>query len=116
MTSCRFDSLMERLYPSDPLMAELKSVAFDVLLQNSGSEFSDWRDSLIRDYTETVTEALGGNPEEVYASLADLWESEYNDPATGLCLDFSEWASAFATDEAVMIYRELAEERSKDKE
>lgn len=113
MTSCRFDSLMERLNTSDPQMKELKSVAFDILLENHGSEFDDWQQSLIEGYAETVTDALGEAPEEVYAGLADLWESDYEDPATGLCMDFEEWARAFTTEEAVMIYRELAEERRK---
>lgn len=113
MTSSNLDRLLESHYTTDSLMSKLKSVAFKILHENPGSEFGDWQQSLVDEYAEEVTDALGDDPEEVYAALADLWESDYEDPATGLCMDFEEWARAFATDEAVKIYQELVEERAK---
>lgn len=66
------------------LTAELKAAAFEYLLLNPGSEFGDWKQGLISDYPTEVVDALGNNPEEVYADLADLWESDYADPKTGI--------------------------------
>lgn len=83
---------------------ELKEAAFEYLLLNPGSEFGDWQQSLISDYPTEVVDALGTDPEEVYAALADLWESDYCDPKTGIEQKFSEWAMSFANEYAVGIY------------
>jgi len=96
---------------TDPTMDELKSVAFEVLRNNPGSEFGDWQGTLIEAHPRVVVDALGNDPSEVYSELADLWESEYDDEASGLCMDFNEWALAFATEEAVSVYNALVEER-----
>lgn len=86
------------------LTAELQEAAFEYLLLNPGSEFGDWQQGLISDYPAEVVDALGTNPEEVNASLADMWESDYEDPKTGTCQKFSEWAMSFANEYAVGIY------------
>lgn len=91
------------------LMGELKEVAFEYLLLNPGSEFGDWQQGLISDYPTEVVDALGTDPEDVYASLADLWEDDYDDPKTGISQKFSEWAMSFANDYAVGIYYFLVE-------
>ena len=88
-------------------MAELKAVAFEYLLLNPGSEFGDWQNGLISDYPTEVVDALGNNPNEVFASISDLWESDYEDPKTGIEQKFSEWAMAFANEYAVGIYERL---------
>lgn len=88
----------------DTLTAELQEAAFEYLLLNPGSEFGDWQQGLISDYPTEVVDALGNNPEEVNAALADLWESDYEDPKTGTCQKFSEWAMSFANEYAVGIY------------
>lgn len=88
---------------------ELKEAAFEYLLLNPGSEFGDWQQSLISDYPTEVVDALGTDPEKVYAALADLWESDYEDPKTGTCQKFSEWAMSFANEYAVGIYYYLVE-------
>ncbi len=85
-------------------MAELKAAAFEYLLLNPGSEFGDWHQGLISDYPTEVVDALGTNPEDVYADLADLWEGDYTDPKTGIEQTFSEWAMSFANEYAVGIY------------
>lgn len=94
---------------TDPLMDELKAAAFEYLLLNPGSGFSDWQTGLIECYPAEVVDALGSNPGVVYPELADLWESEYLDPKTGVGQKFSEWASVFATEEATGIYYFLAD-------
>lgn len=96
-------------YETDPLMDELKAAAFEYLLLNPGSEFGDWQQGLISDYPTEVVDALGTNPEEVNAALADLWESDYEDPKTGTCQKFSEWAMSFANEYAVGIYYYLVD-------
>lgn len=91
------------------LMDELKAAAFEYLLLNPGSEFGDWQQGLIEQYPTEVVDALGSNPEEVFADLADLWESDYEDPKTGTCQKFSEWAMSFANEYAVGIYYYLVD-------
>lgn len=90
-------------------MGELKDAAFEYLLLNPGSDFDDWRKGLIADYTTEVVDALGDSPEDVYAELADLWESDYEDQSTGIEQKFCEWALAFATENAVDIYYRLVD-------
>lgn len=90
-------------------MAELQEAAFEYLLLNPGSEFGDWQQGLISDYPTEVVDALGTTPEEVNANLADLWESDYCDPKTGLEQKFSEWAMSFANEYAVGIYYYLVD-------
>lgn len=91
------------------LMDELKAASFEYLLLNPGSEFGDWQQGLISDYPTEVVDALGTRPEEVNAALADLWESDYEDPKTGTCQKFSEWAMSFANEYAVGIYYNLVD-------
>lgn len=97
-----FDSFSGDL--SDDSRAVLREAAFEYLLLNPGSEFCDWQQGLISDYPTEVVDALGTNPEEVYAELADLWESDYEDPKTGLSQKYSEWAMSFANEHAVGVY------------
>lgn len=88
---------------------ELEAAAFEYLLINPGSEFGDWQQGLISDYPAEVVDALGNNPTEVYADLADMWEQEYADPKTGIEQTFSEWAMSFANENAVGIYYYLVD-------
>lgn len=90
--------------PSYSPMRELKGAAFEYLLLNPGSECGDWQKGLIEQYPAEVVDALGTDPEEAYAGLADLWESDYRDRETGIEQKFSEWAKAFANEYAVGIY------------
>ena len=93
----------------DTLMDELKAAAFEYLLTNPGCEFVDWQQGLIDDYPEEVVDALGNNPGDVYAALADLWEDDYEDPRTGTWRKFGEWAMVFANEYAVQLYYDLAD-------
>lgn len=94
---------------SDDSRAVLREAAFEYLLLNPGSEFGDWQQGLISDYPTEVVDALGTNLEEVYAELADLWESDYEDSKTGIEQKFSEWAMSFANENAVGIYYYLVD-------
>lgn len=94
---------------TDTSMDDLKAAAFEYLLLNPGSEFGDWSEGLIEQYPAEVVDALGNNPHEVYSALADMWDSEYTDPKTGLWQDFKEWAEAFSNESAVGIYYHLVD-------
>lgn len=94
---------------TDTSMDDLKAAAFEYLLLNPGSEFGDWREGLIEQYPAEVVDALGNNPHEVYSALADMWDSEYTDPKTGLWQDFKEWAEVFSNESAVGIYYHLVD-------
>ena len=94
---------------SDPLMDELKDAAFEVLLTNPGSEFGDWQQALIEGYGAEVVDALGADPAEAYAGLADLWETPYYDRNTKIEQTFAEWAQTFANEYAVGVYYYLVE-------
>lgn len=101
---------------TDTLMDELKAAAFEYLLLNPGSEFGDWQQGLIEQYSTEVVDALGCNPEEVYSELADLWETDYTDPKTGMEQKLSEWAMSFANDYSVGVYYFLVDACTKIEE
>lgn len=85
-------------------------------MKNIGSEFGDWKKELTRQYPTEVVDALGTNPQEVYAELADWWESmEYDDEATGICERFCDWAEYFATERSVELYDMLVEAKRENK-
>lgn len=93
---------------------ELKEAAWNVLHENPGCDFDIWVQTLIEQYPAEVVDALGSNPSETFAALADMWDSvDYEDAATGEFHTFQEWAEYFATDRSVELYDMLAEERSK---
>lgn len=95
------------------LLEELKASAFEVLLLNPGCDQAEWADILVGQYGTEVVDAYGTDPEEAYASLADLWESPYFDKNSGLEYDFKTWAEAFATDAAVQMYYDLTERKNR---
>ena len=106
----KFDLLMqavEQAGQQDAAMDELRHAAFEVLLLNPGCEQSAWVDILIEQYGTEVVDAYGNNPTEVFADLADLWESPYLDKNSGLEYDYKQWALAFATEAAVQMYYDL---------
>lgn len=77
------------------------------MLLNPGSEFGDWQHGLISAYPTEVVDALGTDPQEVHSALADLWESDYHDPQTGIEQKYCEWAMTFANEYATAIYYHL---------
>ena len=98
---------------TDTSMDELRDAAFEYLLLNPGSEFGDWREGLIEQYPAEVVDALGNNPEQVHADLADLWESDYWEQKTDIEQKFCDWAQAFATEKSVDLYYELVSLRNR---
>lgn len=95
---------------------DLKEAAWNILHENPGYGFDEWRQTLIEQYPAEIVDALGVNPTEAYASIADMWDSaEYEDPQTGECHTLMEWADYFATDCSVELYDMLAEARAKIK-
>lgn len=97
----------------DEFMEELKSAAFEVLLTNPGSDESDWANELVNNYGTEVVDALGTIPEEVFASLADLWEDVYFDRATGMEKTFQEWADTFCNEHTIDLYYQLVEAKKR---
>lgn len=96
-------------FETDMMIDELKDAAFECLLLYPGSDFPDWRNNLIEQYPAELVDAYGNDPDEIHSALADLWETEYTDPNTGLYQDFKDWAEAFSNEAAVGIYYHLVE-------
>ncbi|MBD5332226.1 MAG: hypothetical protein HDR97_00545 [Bacteroides sp.] len=94
---------------TDPF-ADLKDAAWNVLHDNPGYDFDEWSSTLVEQYPTEVVDVFGTNPVEVYAALAEMWDStDYEDLETGECHTFQEWAGYFATDESVELYDKLVE-------
>lgn len=49
---------------------------------------------------------------EVFADLANLWESPYYDKNSGLEYTFSQWAEAFASEASVQMYYDLTDKKT----
>ena len=96
-------------------LKEFKASAFEALLLNPGSEYGDWEQELIHNYATEVVDCYGSDPFEAFASLRDLWESEYDDPASGLCMDYQDWALAFATEQSRDLYYAIVELKKQQK-
>lgn len=89
---------------------ELRAAAFEALLLNPGSEEADWAFTLVSQYGGEVVDVYGGDdPPEVFARLADLWETPYLDGRSGVEYTFGEWAEAFATEQSVRMYYDITE-------
>lgn len=97
----------------DDALDELKASAFEALLLNPGSEFGDWQQILIEDYPSEVVDAYGCDPDDAVSSLSDLWETPYNDTASGLEYTFETWAQCFYTEASVQMYYDLIEKMKK---
>ncbi len=100
-------------YMYNETLDELKHVAFEAILLNPGSEFDDWQQTLIYEYPSEVVDAYGYDPEDVEASLSDLWETPYEDTASGLEYTFETWAQCFCNEAAVQLYYDMIEKLKK---
>lgn len=93
---------------TDSFMEELKRAAFNAIYKDGCDNCGDWIDTLVNCYSEEVVDALGNNPNEVYAELEDIWETmDYEDPRTGICLTYQNWAEYFTGEFAHTIYNKL---------
>ncbi|MDD6889272.1 MAG: hypothetical protein PUD39_03325 [Bacteroidales bacterium] len=91
--------------------AELKEAAWNVLHENPGIDFGEWSQSLIEQYPTEVVDALGATP-DIYASLADMWDSDdFTDEDTGECHTFGRWSEYFATERSIELFDKLAQAR-----
>ena len=78
---------------TEPFMDELKKAAFNAIYKDGCDNCGDWIDTLVN---------------EVYAELEDIWETmDYEDPRTGICLTYQNWAEYFTGEFAHTIYNEL---------
>lgn len=88
---------------------DLKEAAWNILHENPGIGFNDWRLAILEQYPAEVVDALGTDPEEVFATFADMWSSEeYEDLQTGECHTLAQWAEYFATGQSLERYDILA--------
>lgn len=93
-----------------PEMDKLKRAAFEVLRDNEGCECQDWMDALIGEYGEIVVDAIGEDPYDVNSLLSDYWDSmDYEDPDTGICFTYRDWAEYFINWEHREVYDKLVE-------
>lgn len=91
-------------------MDKLKRAAFEVLRDNDGCECQDWINALIGEYGEIVVDAIGEDPYDVNSLLSDYWDSmDYEDPDTGICFTYRDWAEYFINWEHREVYDKLVE-------
>ena len=93
---------------TDPLMDDLKKAAFSAIYKDACTDWQNWIDTLINCYSNEVVNALGDNPFDINAELEDMWNTvDYEDPQTGVCLTYQNWAEYFAGEFGHIIYDEL---------
>lgn len=91
------------------LLQEFKDDAFLALLDNPGSDCSDWITNCIEEFPAETVDVFGTNPNDVYETLTDWWDTmDYEDTTTGICKTYRDWARTFANEEAVDLYHKLA--------
>lgn len=99
----------------DKRYIQLKQAAFNAIYKDGCEECGDWVDTLINCYSEEVVNVFGNNPFDVSAALEDLWTTmDYEDPRTGVCLTYRDWAIYFSCEFGHTIYDELIKAKSKN--
>ena len=69
---------------------------------------TEWTKNILAEqYGTEVVDAYGNNLLEVFALLADLWESPYYDHNSGLEYDYKTWAEALRTDASIQMYYDM---------
>lgn len=92
---------------NDEELQEFKRTAFEVLRDNEGMECQDWIDCLAQ---ENITADVFGNddPPYVFSTLEDYWGSmDYEDPDTGLCFTYRDWALYFQNWTHIEVYNHI---------
>lgn len=93
---------------------ELRQGAWDILHDEPGMEFEQWKRELLTQYPAEVVDTFGTEPHEVFAMMDVWWRSEeYEDERTGTRQTYSDWATVFASPKAVEVYDELARRKAK---
>jgi hypothetical protein len=99
----------------ESLMDTLKASAFEVILLNPGIEESEWANILVSQYGSEVVDVYGNdNPQDVFASIEDLWKTPYLDDNSGLEKTYEEWAGALANEMSVQMYYDMIEKLNKE--
>lgn len=84
---------------------ELREAAWNVLHENPGIGFEEWKRILLEEYPSEVVDVLGTNQKKAMELLSDWWETEeYLDPVTDICCVFQEWSEYFANEKTVEVY------------
>jgi hypothetical protein len=93
-----------------PEMDKLKRAAFEVLRDNEGCECQDWINILVDEYGKEVVDAFDDDPFYVNSQLSDYWDCmDYEDPDTGICFTYRDWAEYFINWEHREVYDKLVE-------
>ena len=88
---------------------DLLRAGFELILNNSGIEQTEWAQAMIDCNAEIVDDVFGIGMDTM-VMLEDAWGcDDYEDPDTGICLTLSSWAEFFSTPIAIEVYSELRE-------
>ena len=94
----------------------LQEAGFEIVKEGD-IERGQWAHELVNNYPKEVVAVFGTNPYEVFASLEDMWDTDgYDDGASGLYMTWSEWATYFSNDMAMIVYDALVQARKKIRE
>lgn len=93
---------------------DLRKIAFDAIYKYRCEDCESWINTIINNYPHEVVDALGNNPPDVFAELTDLWSTmDYEDPRTGICLTYRDWAEYFSNEFSHLIYDELVKSKTR---
>lgn len=94
---------------TDPYSEKLRKACFTIIFEDKDEmDCENWKRILIELYSEEVIAMFGEDPFEVSSYLTDWWETEdYEDPRTGICLRYYEWAIYFSNEYSHFVYSEL---------
>lgn len=106
----------EAIEPTDEQYECFWRALFDAIYDGVDISTPDeWADVLVSNYFEDIEPIIDcDDPHDFYATLSDYWDTmDYEDPRTGICLTYSDWAHYFANYFSRMIYDELIEAKNK---
>lgn len=97
----------------DEFTQDLKEAAWNVLHENPGSDFEDWKRMLLQEYPSEVVDVFGTKQKIIEEQLSSWWQTEaYLDPVTDICCTFQEWSAYFVNEKTVAIYDLLLEAKA----
>lgn len=86
--------------------AELKKLAFNLLIEDGIQDREEWVDELINQYPDLIESVFCGDSFETAAMLAGMWDcDDYCEPVTGYCFTYREWAEYLS--DGSRIFRDL---------
>ena len=106
---CRENGILPKKEPSTYMFTkdDLLKAGFELIIDNPGIERAEWAQAMIDCNAEIIDDVYGLDMDTL-AFLEDIWDcDDYEDPATGICLRMSDWASFFFESLAVEVYTEL---------